>query len=63
VIDGVRTPETVNDLVSHYSKHELTAERKSHSTIENFKNNLKMHILPKWAKHRLSAVRTIAVEE
>jgi hypothetical protein len=29
----VRSPETVNDLVAHYCKLELTAERKSHSTI------------------------------
>jgi integrase len=59
---GVRTPETVNDLISHYSKHELTPERKSHSTIENYRGNLKLYIIPKWGQIRLSAVRTVAVE-
>jgi len=59
---GVRTPETVNDLVAHYSAHELTAERKSHSTLENYRGNLKLYILPKWGDYRLSAVRTIQVE-
>lgn len=58
----VRTPETVLDLVAHYSKHELTTDRKSHSTIANFGNNLKMHIVPRWGESRLSAVRTVAVE-
>jgi integrase len=58
----VRTPETVLDLVTHYSKHELTAERKSHSTIANFKSNQKLYIEPKWGEFRLSAVRTVAVE-
>lgn len=60
---GVRTPETVYDLVAHYSKHELTLERKFHSTIENFRGNLKLHILPNWGQYRLSNVRTVAVEE
>ena len=59
----VGTPETVHDLVAHPSKHELTPDRKSHSTVENFKGNLKLHILPKWGTYRLSAVRTVAVEE
>jgi hypothetical protein len=59
---GVRTPETVNDLVAHYTLHELTAEKKAHSTLENYKGNLKLYIVPKWGQHRLSAVRTVAVE-
>ncbi len=59
---GIRTPETVHDLVAHYETHELTAERKSHATIENYKSNLTLHILPKWGRSRLSEVRTVAVE-
>lgn len=59
---GVRTPETVNDLITHYSTHELTLERKAHATIENFKGNLKLYIVPKWGALRLSAVRTVAFE-
>jgi len=60
---GIRTPETVNDLIAHYSPRELITERKSHATIENFKGNLKLYIVPKWGKFRLSAVRTVAIEE
>ena len=60
---GIRTPETVHDLVAHYVSKELTADKKSHSTIANFSNNLKQHIVPKWGQCRLSGVRTIAVEE
>lgn len=60
---GARTPETVNDLVAHYSQHELTTERKAHATLENYRGNLKLYILPKWGQQRLSAVRTVAVEE
>jgi hypothetical protein len=59
---GTRTAETVNDLIAHYSKHELTAELKSHSTIENYKGNLKLYIAPKWGSNWLSDVRTVAVE-
>jgi hypothetical protein len=33
---GIRTPETVNYLIAHYSPRELITERKSHATIENF---------------------------
>jgi integrase len=59
----VRTPETVRDLVTHYSKHELTAERKAFATIEAHASYLKLHIVPQWGSYKLSAVRTIAVEE
>jgi len=59
---GIRTPETVYDLVAHFQTHELTAERKSHATLENYGSNLKLHILPKWGQCRLSDVRTVAVE-
>ena len=50
----------MHDLVAHYTKHELTPERKSHSTLENYAGNLKLWILPQWGQVRLSAVRTVA---
>jgi integrase len=53
----------VNDLIAHYSKHELTSEKKTFATIEAHSSYLKLHIAPKWGECRLSAVRTIAVEE
>ena len=59
----VRAPETVNDLIAHYATRELTTEKKSHSTLENYRGNLKLYIVPKWGNQRLSAVRTVAVEE
>lgn len=58
----VRTPETVLDLITHYRAHELTLERKSHATLENYGGNIRLYILPKWGQTRLSAVRTVAVE-
>ena len=42
----VHTPETVHDLVAHYTKYELTPERKSHATLENYAGNLKLWICP-----------------
>jgi integrase len=60
---GVRTPETVNDAVAHYSKIELTAERKSHSTLENVAGILRLHIAPAWGSLRLDQGRTVKVEE
>ncbi len=59
---GVRTPETVQDLVTHFTTHELIPDRKSHATLENYRGNLSLYLLPKWGSTRLSSVRTIAVE-
>ncbi|MGC1299117.1 MAG: hypothetical protein WA869_29170 [Alloacidobacterium sp.] len=42
---GIRSPETVNDLVAHYQKHELTLERKAYATVEAHKSYLTLHIL------------------
>ena len=47
---GVRTPETVDELITHYSKHELTPERKAFATIEGHTSYLKLHIVPKWGR-------------
>jgi integrase len=60
---GVRSPETVGDLVAHYRKHELTLERKAYATVEAHESYLTLHILPKWKDYRLSEVRTVAVEQ
>src|SRR5271163_4240641 len=40
----VRSPETVNDLVSHYQKHELTPGRKAFATIETHLTLTKLYI-------------------
>jgi len=60
---GVRSPETVSDLVAHYRKHELTLERKAFATVQAHESYLTLHILPKWQDYRLSEVKTVAVEE
>ena len=60
---GVRAPETVNDLITHYRKHELTTERKAFATVEAHESYLTLHILPKWGEHKLSEVKTVAVEQ
>ena len=59
---GARTPETVQDLVTHFTQHELTTERRAFSTLENYRVNLNLHVLPRWGSTRLSGVRTVAVE-
>lgn len=60
---GIRTPETVGDLVTHYQKHELTLERKAYATVEAHRSYLELHILPKWKTFKLSEVKTVAVEK
>ena len=60
---GVRSPETVRDLVAHYRKHELTLERKAYATVEAHESYLTLHILPKWQDHKLSEVKTVDVEK
>jgi integrase len=59
----VRSPETVNDLVAHYQKHELTMDRKAFATVEAHESYLTLHILPKWGAHKLTEVKTVAVEK
>ena len=60
---GVRTLETVNDLAAHYLKHELTTERKAHSTVEVNGSFIKLYVLPTWGSMSLSAVKPVAVEK
>ncbi len=59
---GVRSPETVTDLISHYKQHELTEARKAFATIEATTIYLTRHIEPKWGTIRLSSMRTVDVE-
>jgi integrase len=60
---GVRSPETVNDLVIHYSKHELTLERKAFATVDALNIYIKLYVTPKWGSFKLSEVKTVAVEQ
>jgi integrase len=60
---GVRSPQTVNELVAHYRQHELTLERKAFATVEAHESYLTLHILPKRGNHRLSEVKTVTVEK
>jgi site-specific recombinase XerD len=59
----VGTPKCISDLVAHYRLHELTRERKAFSTIESHRVLFKRYIEPRWGHFRLSAVRTMQIEE
>jgi integrase len=59
---GVRSPETVNDLVAHYTIHELTLERKAFATVDAHTVYINRYVTPKWGSLKLSEVRTVAVE-
>jgi site-specific recombinase XerD len=59
----VGTPQTICDLDAHYRAHELTRGRKSFSTTENHRLLCKRYIEPRWGHFRLSAIRTVEVEE
>ena len=53
-------PMNVEQLVAHYQRVELAHE--AHSTAEGYKNYLALHIVPKWGKHSLSAIKSVEVE-
>lgn len=59
----IGTPQTVCDLDAHYRAHELTPGRKSFSTTENHRLLFKRYIEPRWGHFRLSAIRTVEIEE
>jgi len=59
----VSSPETVNDLLTHYQKYELTPARKAYSSIQNHLTLAKCYIAPRWGSYKLGAVRTVQVEE
>lgn len=61
--NDVSSPETVNDLLAHYRKYELTPARKVFASIENRLTLSKCYITPRWATYKLGAVRTVQVEE
>jgi integrase len=61
--NDVSFPETVNDLLAHYQKHELTPARKAFASIENHLTLSKCYITPRWGTYKLGAVRTVQVEE
>jgi hypothetical protein len=58
-----RSPKTVNDLIAHYSKIELSeGGGKRTSTREVYEGYLRVQIAPKWGHLRLDQVKTVAVE-
>lgn len=59
----VSSPETVNDLLTHYQKYELTPARKAFASIENHLTLSKCYIAPRWGSYKLGEVRTVKVEE
>jgi integrase len=60
---GVRSPETVNELIAHYARYELTLERKAFATVDGHMAYIKGYVAPRWGDHRLSQVKTVAVEQ
>lgn len=58
----IGTPQTIRDLHAHYSKYELTPERKSFSTIQNHRLIYKRYVDQRWGHYRLREVRTVEVE-
>jgi len=59
----VRTPETVDELIAHYQKHELTLNRKAFATIDGHTVYINKYVKPEWGVYKLSNVRTVAVEQ
>jgi integrase len=61
VNDGAAfAPMNMDQLAAHYQVVELPS--KAYSTQEGYKNYIAIHILPKWGKHSLSAVKSVEVE-
>ncbi len=59
-----RSPETVNDLIAHYSKIELSEEGgKRTSTRQVYEGYLRVQIAPKWGQLRLDQLKAVAVEK
>jgi integrase len=55
-----RTPRTIAELVTHYTKHEMPT--KTPYTREVYKGYITTWITPKWGTSSLSDVRTVDVE-
>jgi integrase len=61
VNDGASfAPLTVEQLAAHFQLIELPL--KAHSTAEGYKSYLSLHIIPKWGKQSLSAIKSVEVE-
>jgi hypothetical protein len=60
---GVRSPETVADLITHYKQHELTLDRKAFATVDPHTVYIKNYVTPKWGACKPSEVKTVAVEQ
>jgi integrase len=59
-----RTPRTVAELVTHYTEKELPKDSsKAYSTRKAYQSYFKNWIAPVWGSYRLSAVKTVAVED
>jgi integrase len=62
VNDGAAfAPMNMEQLITHYQRIELPYN-KAYSTIEGYKSYLELHILPKWGKHSLAAIKAVEVE-
>jgi integrase len=62
VNDGAAfAPMNVEQLAAHFTLNEIPL--KAHSTAEGYKSFLKLHVVPRWGKIALSAVKSVAVEE
>lgn len=61
VNDGAAfAPMNLEQLAAHYKRVEVPL--KAHSTAEGYKSYLDLHIIPKWGKHSLSAIKSVEVE-
>lgn len=61
VNDGATfAPMTVEQLAAHFERVEIPL--RAHSTAEGYKNYLKLHIIPTWGQHALSAIKSVEVE-
>lgn len=61
---GVRSPETVNDLIAHYSKMESSeGGGKRKSTRDVYAGFIRLHVAPHWGPMRLDQLKTVAVEK
>ena len=61
VNDGAAfAPMNVEQLAAHFERVEVPL--KAHSTAEGYKSYLKLHIIPKWGQHALSAIKSVEIE-
>ncbi len=61
VNDGAAfAPMNMEQLAAHYQNVEIPL--KAHSTAEGYKSFLVLHVIPKWGKYALSAIKSVEVE-